>query len=80
MTNRTVNVSSPGTILLGDRSASGRIRDVAITYDPSLFVVEVEPIQVKDGQLQASWGERLERILLTLKQPRPAGEFSVAIR
>ena len=80
MTNRTVNVSSPGTILLGDRSASGRIRDVAITYDPSLFVVDVEPIQVKDAQLQASWGEKLERILLTLKQPRAAGDFTIVIR
>ncbi len=80
MTNRTVTVGAPGTILLGDRSGAGKVRDVNLTFDPALFAVEVEAIQVHDGQLRSSWGDRLERIFLTLKQPSLAGDFSVSIR
>lgn len=80
MTNRTVTVSAPGTILLGDRSGTGKVRDVTLMFDPALFTVDVEAINVQDGQLQSSWGDRLERILLTLKQPRAAGDFTVSIR
>jgi hypothetical protein len=80
MTGRTARVGPPGTILLADSSGNGKVRDVAVLFDPALFAVDVEPIQVRDGQLQSSWGERLERILLTVKQPRAVGDFTVVIR
>jgi hypothetical protein len=80
MTNRAVTVGPPGTILLGDRSGTGKVRDVTLMFDPALFEADVEAIKVQDGQLQSSWGDRLERILLTLKQPRVVGDFTVSIR
>ncbi len=80
MTNRMVTVGAPGTIVLGDRSGTGKVRDVTLMFDPALFAVDVEAIKVQDGQLQSSWGDRLERILLTLKQPRAAGDFTVSLR
>jgi len=80
MTNRTVRVGSPGTLLLGDSSGNGKVRDVTLMFDPALFAVDVEAIRVEDGQLESSWGERLERILLTLRQPRGVGDFTVSFR
>jgi hypothetical protein len=80
MTNRKASVKTPGTIMLTDRSGDAKVRDVAVAYDPSLFEVTVEPIHVTDRQLQSSWGDRLERILLTLKRPELAGDFMIAIR
>jgi hypothetical protein len=80
MTNRMVTVGAPGTILLGDRSGTGKVRDVTLMFDPALFAVDVEAINVQDGQLQSSWGDRLERILLTMKQPRAVGNFTMSLR
>jgi hypothetical protein len=80
MTNRTVRVGAPGRVLLGDRSGTDKFRDVTLMFDPALFALDVEAINVQDGQLRSSWGDRLERILLTLKQPRAAGDFTVSLR
>ena len=80
MTNRRVRAGSPGALLLGDPSGNGKGHDVTLVFDPALFAVDVEAIQVQDGQLRSSWGERLERILLTLKQPRGTGDFTVSFR
>jgi len=51
-----------------------------IVYSPDLFSAHVEPIDIRDPQLQSSWGDKIWRILLTMKQPALMNEFVVRIR
>ena len=41
---------------------------VQIRFDPHIFQVEIEEIPLEDSRLQASWGERIYRILLTARE------------
>jgi hypothetical protein len=72
-------MSAAGTILLGPPSGSATATPVEITYDAALFSVHAEPIDIRDPQLQSSWGEKLWRIVLTMKQTVLKNVFVVRV-
>jgi hypothetical protein len=50
-----------------------------LLYDGRLLDARVEPIEIKDERLRASWGDRIYRILLTAKTSARAGRLVVRI-
>jgi hypothetical protein len=65
-----------GTILLNNAKGRG----VVLSYDRSVCSARMETIVLNDAQLRASWGERLYRILLSVRHPAEKGEFTTVIR
>ena len=78
MTCREPHVETPGIVILDRRTVTGTAAE--IVYDAALFSAHAEPIDIRDPQLQSSWGRRIWRILLTIKQPALRNEFAVRIR
>ena len=56
----------------GER-ASGALE---VSYDKRVLTIEIEEIVLDDAKLNASWGERLFRILFTTAQPVEEGNWS----
>jgi hypothetical protein len=80
MTCREPIIGTPGTVLLGRPAGSTTAKPAEIVYSPDLFSAYVEQIDIQDPQLQSSWGKRIWRVLLTMKQPALKNEFAVRIR
>ena len=75
------HLNAPGEIYLdeivmakGRKSGKGKI-----AYDPAVFSIQVEAIEVNDAQLQSVWGSRLARILLTAIQPAMQADWTLKI-
>jgi rhamnogalacturonyl hydrolase YesR len=80
MTCREPIIESPGAIILGRPPGATKSNVAEVTYDSNLFSARVEPIDIRDPQLQSSWGKRIWRILLTMQHPALKNEFDVHIR
>jgi hypothetical protein len=80
MTCREPITQTAGKILLGFLPESTSATPAEVVYDPALFSVRAEPIDIHDPQLQSSWGSRIWRILLTMKQAAEKGEFILYVR
>jgi hypothetical protein len=61
--------SAAGTIRLENPSELPDAAAVVIRFDDNTFLLDIEDIPIEDARLQASWGERVYRILLTAKEP-----------
>ncbi len=73
-------IGTPGRVVLGSLSDQKTATPAEIVYDPALFSVQVEPIEILDSQLQSSWGTLIWRILLSMKKPALANEFTIRVR
>ncbi len=80
MTCREPNSETPGTVVLAGPSGTSTGGTAEVVFDPKLFSVLVEPIAVEDPQLQSSWGEKIWRIVLTMKQTPLKGEFVIRVK
>ena len=65
MTPCAVALKAGGRISLTGKSGSGEQYAVELKYDASKLAPKVEKITLDDNRLQASWGESLNRIVLT---------------
>ena len=65
MTPCAVELKAGGRISLTGKSGSGEQYAVELKYDASKLAPKVEKIALDDNRLQASWGESLNRIVLS---------------
>ncbi|MBN1139567.1 MAG: heparinase II/III family protein [Anaerolineae bacterium] len=74
--------AGPGRIALSEGAMdSGRISGRGeVVYDPKAFGATVERIAIADERLGAVWGERLNRIVFTAKDPPQQGRWTFGIR
>ena len=61
--------SAAGTIRLENPAELADAEPVMIRFDDNTFLLDIEEIPIEDARLQASWGNRVYRILLTAKEP-----------
>jgi hypothetical protein len=80
MTCREPDLTVPGRILLVRPAWHGTARDAEVLYDSDLFAAASEPIDIRDKQLRESWGGRIWRVVLTVRQPSLAGEWTIRVR
>ena len=76
LTPLLVDVSGSGRIVLSDPEGGKRY---FISYDPGLFSAAAEEIRLDDARLQASWGARLARIVLTSKARAKEGSYKIRV-
>lgn len=60
--------SAAGTIRLENPAEISDAEPVMIRFDDNTFLVDIEEIPIEDVRLQASWGDRVYRILFTAKE------------
>jgi hypothetical protein len=70
MTPLEPKVSVPGVIHLGDAS---------LVLSPDPLTVSVEPIELEDGHLRRSWGEKLFRLVVRQTSPVEKGVWHVRL-
>ena len=63
-------LQSPGNILLADNG-------LTVSFSEAQFTPSIETIEIDDSQLRRSWGDRIYRIVLTLKEVQNKGEYTV---
>ncbi len=80
MSWRKPELAAEGRIQLESPEGILDAKPVFILYDKSQWSAALETIPLEDGQLRASWGERLYRILLTAKQTPLRGKYSILIK
>ena len=80
MTCREPDITGRGTILLPPAPDTLHAKSAEILYDPDHFTVRTEPIDITDPQLRMSWGTRIWRILMTVKQSGMKHETILQIR
>jgi hypothetical protein len=78
MTPCRILQSEPGTLTLEGAVPfpSGKIR---ILFDPSVFAVKTEEIEIEDARLKESWGDRVFRILMARQKPGTSGTWTLRI-
>jgi hypothetical protein len=79
MCRRKPEPAGPGRIRLLHPDGERPGRPLELLYDGRLLDARVEPIEIKDERLRASWGDRIYRILLTAKTSARAGRLVVRI-
>jgi hypothetical protein len=79
MTCREPDINTPGKIFLPFRGERKGGTTAEVSYDPALFLIHVEPIDIQDRQLQASWGTKIWRIILTMKQVSQKNDYLIRI-
>ncbi len=81
MTPCLVDASQAGTLLLRQVQLVGELVSGAgrVGYDPAVFDVAVEEVQVTDGRLQSAWGLRMCRLLFTAKNPLSVGSWKITV-
>jgi hypothetical protein len=69
-------------LTLGQSALAGDMVSGAgtVAYDPALFEVAVETIDVADKRLLGIWGSRLYRLVFTARDPQASGSWKIAIR
>ncbi len=70
---------APGTIRLEIPNESGGLKPVTIYFDDNIFLLDIDAIPIDDVRLQASWGDRIYRMLFTAKEVtlRDASTFRI---
>jgi hypothetical protein len=76
---RRPELEAEGLIRLKSPEEIPDLAPVSIKYDKDKFRADLEAIPLEDDRLQASWGKRLYRILLTAKRMSLKDEFSIRI-
>ena len=78
----TVDAAQPGHLKLSQAPLAGEMVSGTgmVEYDPTLFSVAVETIDVADGRLLGIWGSRLFRLVFTVRDPQAAGSWTIAIK
>ena len=77
-----VDAGQPGRLALSPARLAGEMVSGAgtVAYDPDLFSVAVEAIDVTDGRLLGIWGSRLYRLVFTVRDPQASGSWTIAIK
>ena len=70
-----------GSITLGERVMSPKTvsGSAHLAYDAAQCDAAVETVDVEDAQLRGSWGERLFRVTLTVREPQHAATYALRI-
>ena len=63
-------------IALGEGRTSG---SATLCFDADVFDVALETVVIADGWLKTVWGGKLMRIVLSLKNPQPKGEWTLRV-
>ena len=81
LTAAQVEVAADGRLdLLARALGEGRLSGSgSVEFDPELLLPEIETVPIDDPPLQASWGERLTRIVLRLRRPMAEAALAVHI-
>ncbi len=80
MTCRAPVTSAPGVVVLPVPSHGAPGKAAEVIFDPALFTLHTEEIEIRDPQLQSSWGKRLWRMVLTMKQTAQKNEFVLRVK
>lgn len=80
MTCREPNIEKGGTVILDGRPGATMSPPLEIVYNAALFSARAEQIEIRDPQLQSTWGGKIWRVLLTMHQPALRNEFITRIR
>jgi hypothetical protein len=84
VTPRAADVSTPGRVLLslpgGAPVLAGGGAGHVLAYDRKRFTASVEEQVVDDSRLRPIWGERLFRIVLTVREMTLRGSHRVTVR
>ncbi len=68
-----------GRVRLTAEAPGGKSQPTMIEYDPGVFSARCEPIRLTDERLRSSWGDRIYRILLTMKNTPSRGEYLIRV-
>ena len=81
MTPRSVAVKAPGVLMLagGSTDSAFPFADVYLTYDENQLEVVIEEIPLEDARLIRGWGDRLFRIVFTIKSDALTGDVAVKL-
>ena len=81
MTPRSVEVVEPGLLRLegGSAELSLPLKEVFMQYDPSLLDMTIEEIPLEDTRLVKGWGDRLYRVVFTIKSQELTGDVAVTL-
>jgi hypothetical protein len=63
-------------VVLGEGRTSG---SATLFFDANLFDVALETVVIADGWLKTVWGGKLMRIVLSLKNPKTKGEWTLRV-
>ncbi|MGN6758084.1 MAG: heparinase II/III domain-containing protein [Thermomicrobiales bacterium] len=74
MASGDVDTSQPGLL-----RCAGPTRPLLVEYDAAQFTPTVEPITITDERLLPVWGERINRVLLTARQPTAEGRWTLTM-
>ena len=55
-------------------------RPLELIYDGRDYEARIEPIDIQDGRLRSSWGDRVFRIVLTAKSTARQGTCLISIQ
>jgi hypothetical protein len=80
LTNRPVNTSTPGHILLGAFPAEPTSRGASLSYNARALTVKVTPLTLTDTRLQSVWGNQVFRIDLIEKTPTTSAQRKFTLR
>jgi hypothetical protein len=79
MSWRKPDAVAPGRIRLELPEGHGANRPVEILYEKGMFEVKVETIDLEDGHLRSSWGDRVYRILFIAKKASLKGNYAIRV-
>jgi hypothetical protein len=77
MTSCIADVSVPGRVILTDSSDS--TRRFLLAYNPAVFTVTAELKPVEDVRLTPVWGNRLIRLVLTIRNKALEGSYQITL-
>lgn len=83
MTCYPAEVAKPGELIIHFAPKDNKANHFIISYNPSIFEVSVEKVQLKDMEdkgIQQKWGDTIHRINLKVKEPTSAGKYSFIIK
>ncbi len=76
-----VRVDGDAIVLTESEIAGGRVSGAGqVTFDAAQFTVSTEVVSITDARLGSVWGDRLNRIVFTAKNPPRQGEWTFRIR
>jgi hypothetical protein len=80
MTSRVPEMTSDGSISLRADSSRSRLTPVMLVFERGAVSVDIQPVDINDPQLKGSWGDRIFRIVLSSRNTRAQGTFTVTVR
>jgi hypothetical protein len=81
MTPSQVDASRPGLLVLSPAPLAAEMVSGAgqVAYDPAVFTVVVEEINISDPRLAGAWGARMCRLLFTAIDPQAKGSWKITV-